>query len=125
MQTAYSTREDLAGISHDQDGNLVEGAPASTLIRNYPRDYVTVNLAAEYIITAKWVALLELTSNWDAGRLIGHQANVPSAALLSMVPGIEYMATDKFSLALGVQVDLAGKNLGANVTPLLSMTYAF
>jgi hypothetical protein len=124
-QTAYSTREDFAGIAHDKDGNLVESAPASTLMRNYPRDYVTLNLAAEYIITAKWIALLELTSTWDAGRLIGHQANVPPAALLSIVPGIEYMATDKFSLALGVQVDLVGKNTGANVTPLLSMTYAF
>ena len=94
-------------------------------MRNYPRDYVTVNLAAEYIITPKWIALLELTSTWDAGRLIGHQANVPPAALLSTVPGIEYMATDKFSLALGVQIDLAGKNLGANVTPLLSLAYTF
>ena len=125
MQTAYSTREDLAGM-FSRSGRQPGGErPASTLMRNYPRDYVTVNLAAEYIVTAKWIALLELTSTWDAGRLIGHQANVPPAALLSIVPGIEYMATDKFSLALGVQVDLAGKNLGANVTPLLSLAYAF
>ena len=59
----------------------METTPESTLMRNYPRDYVTVNLAAEYIITPKWIALLELTSTWDAGRLIGHQANVPPAAL--------------------------------------------
>jgi len=41
------------------------------------------------------------------------------------LPGIEYMATDKFSLALGVNVDLAGKNTDANVTPVISMVYAF
>ena len=35
------------------------------------------------------------------------------------------MATDKFSLALGVQIDLVGKNSGANITPLLSLAYTF
>jgi hypothetical protein len=112
MQTAFSTR------GEDEDGN-------SFYSRNYPRDYVTVNLAAEYPITKKWVALLELTSYWDGGRLFGHQANVPPGALLSVMPGIEYMATEKFSLALGVNVSLVGKNTAATVTPLLSMVYAF
>ncbi len=93
--------------------------------RQHPRDFVTVNLAAEYPITKKWVALLELTSLWDGGRLIGHRANVAPGALLSVMPGIEYMATEKFSLALGVNVDLIGKNSDAAVTPLLSMVYAF
>jgi len=41
------------------------------------------------------------------------------------LPGIEYMATDKFSLALGVKIDLAGKDTPANIGPLLSMVYAF
>lgn len=93
--------------------------------RQHPRDFVTLNLAAEYPLTKKWVALLELTSFWDGGRLIGHQSNVAPAALLSVLPGIEYMATDKFSLALGVNVDLVGKNGDAAVTPMLSMVYAF
>jgi hypothetical protein len=93
--------------------------------RQYPRDFVTVNLAAELPFTRKWVALFELTSFWDGGRLFGHQANVASGALLSVLPGIEYMATEKFSLALGVNVDLVGKNADTAVTPLLSMVYAF
>ena len=66
-----------------------------------------------------------MTSYWDAGRLIGPKANVAPTALLSILPGIEYMATDKFSLALGVKINLAGKNTTANITPLLSMVYAF
>ena len=93
--------------------------------RNYPRDFVTLNVAAEYPLNKKWVALLELTSFWDGGRLFGHKANVPTGALLAVLPGIEYMATEKFSLALGVNVDLIGKNGDAAVTPLLSMVYAF
>lgn len=93
--------------------------------RQYPRDFVTVNLAGEYPLTKKWVALFELTSFWDAGRLFGHKANTAPGALLSFLPGIEYMATEKFSLALGVNVDLVGKNGDAAVTPLLSMVYAF
>jgi hypothetical protein len=112
MQTAFSTRgEDAAGNS--------------VYFRNYPRDFVTLNLAAEYPLTKKWVALLELTSFWDGGRLFGHQANVTPAALVSVMPGIEYMATEKFSLALGVNIDLLGKNADATVTPLLSMVHAF
>ena len=93
--------------------------------RQYPRAVVTVNLAAEYPLNKKWVALLELTSFWDGGRLFGHKANTPPGALLSILPGIEYMATEKFSLALGVNVDLVGKNADAAVTPILSMVYAF
>jgi hypothetical protein len=112
MQTAFSTR------GEDENGN-------SVFFRNYPRDFVTVNLAAEYPLTHKWVALLELTSYWDGGRLIGHQANTPPGALVSLLPGIEYMATEKFSLALGVNIDLMGKNGDAALTPMLSMVYAF
>jgi hypothetical protein len=93
--------------------------------RQYPRDFVTVNLAAEYPITKKWVACLEFVSYYDGGRLFGHQSNVMPQALISVAPEIEYMATDKFALSLGVNCDLAGKNNTANITPLFSMVYAF
>ena len=90
MQTDYTT------VGTDADDNPINN-------RNHPRDYVTVNLAAEYPITKKWVALLELTSYWDGGRLFGHKANLAPAAFLSVLPGIEYMATEKFSLAMGAE----------------------
>jgi hypothetical protein len=114
----YTMQTDNTTVGVDADDNPIHN-------RNHPRDYVTVNLAAEYPLTKKWVALVELTSNWGAGRLIGPKANLAPTALLSVVPGIEYMATDKFSLALGVKIDLAGKDTTANLTPLLSMVYAF
>ena len=131
MQTAFSGREDrspLVSVLDDNGvptGELEEGDPRSTSFRNYPRDIITLNLAAEYPITKKWIALLELTSSWDGGRLFGHKANLAPAALVSVLPGIEYMATDKFSLALGLNIDLIGKNTDAALTPLLSMVYAF
>ena len=86
---------------------------------------MTVNLAAEYPMTEKWVALLELTSTWGAGRLFGPKTTSPYESLVSIVPGIEYLATDKFSVALGLNVDLIGRRTDAAITPLLSMVYAF
>jgi hypothetical protein len=91
----------------------------------YPGDSVTVNLAAEYPITKKWVALLELTSSWGGGRLFGPKTNLPQESLVSIIPGIEYMATERFSVALGLNIDLVGKNTDAAIAPLLSMVYAF
>jgi hypothetical protein len=130
MGTAYTSNEDRCPLVRDENGELADGDAVSTRVRNYPRDFVTVNLAAEYPITKKWVALMELTSTWEAGRLIGHPANAASTPLLNLVPlsilpGIEYMATDKFSLALGVKIDLLGKNTPGNIAPVLSMIYAF
>jgi hypothetical protein len=131
MQTAYSTREDRnpleAGLDEDgaPTGELVEGDPIAAKVRNYPRDFVTVNLAAEYIITDKWIALLELTSYWDGGRLFGHKANLPPGAVLSVNPGIEYMATEKLGFAMSVNFDLIGKNAATAITPLFSVMYQF
>jgi hypothetical protein len=112
MQTASSSR------GGDDDGN-------SIYFRNYPRDFVTVNLAAEYPISQKWVTCLEFVSSFDGGRLFGHPANVSSADLISIIPEIEYMATEKFALSLGVQYDVAGKNATGAITPLFSMVYSF
>lgn len=91
----------------------------------YPGDFVTINLAAEYPITEKWIALLELTGSISGGRLFGPDTNGPQEALISLVPGIEYMATEKFSVALGLNIDLVGRNTDAAIAPILSMVYAF
>ncbi|HEX9883871.1 MAG TPA: transporter, partial [Desulfobaccales bacterium] len=114
----YSFQTDCTTDEVDENGNPFQRV-------NHPRDFVTVNLAAEYPITKKWVALVELTSIWDGGRMVGPKANAQPTALLSLLPGIEYMATEKFSLALGVNIGLYGKNNSANIIPILSMVYAF
>ncbi len=93
--------------------------------RQFPRDFATINLAAEYLITEKWIACLEMVSHYDGGRMIGHQSNVMPGALISVAPELEYMVSDKFALAFGVNCDLAGKNNAGNITPLLSCMYQF
>ena len=131
MQTKVTSQGDriplVPGLDEEgvPTGEMVEGDAVSKYFNTYPRDIITVNLAAEYPITKKWVALLELTSSWEGGRLFGHKANVAPAALVSVMPAIEYMATDKFSLALGLNIGLVGKNTDAALTPMLSMVYAF
>lgn len=114
----YSMSTDYTGDGEDEAGN-----PAQ--VHYHPRDAVTVNLAAEYPITEKWIALFELYSTWDAGRLFGPKPNVEPAALLSCLPGIEYMATDKLSMALGLGIDLIGKHTDATISPVLSLVYVF
>jgi hypothetical protein len=95
--------------------------------RVYPRDFVTANLAAEYPLpfAKKWVALLELTSTWDTGRIFGHRPNTAPSYLLSILPGIEFMATERLSFALGLNIDLAGRNTDATMAPLFSFVVAF
>jgi hypothetical protein len=91
----------------------------------HPRDFATANLAVEYPFTSKWVGCMELTSTWDGGRLFGPSSNTPPAALLSLAPEIEYMATDKLFFSLGLNAGLVGRNTRAAITPLLSVIYAF
>jgi len=125
MQTAYTSMESHTHMTLNENGEMVEGPAESINLRNYPRDFVTVNLAAEYLITDKWIALLELTSYWDGGRLFGHQANLPPGALVSVNPGIEYMVSDKLGFAMSVNFDLCGKNASTAITPLVSCMYQF
>jgi hypothetical protein len=125
MQTAYTSKESCTHMTLNENGEMVEGNAEFVNVRHYPRDFVTVNLAAEYIITKKWIALLELTSYWDGGRLFGHQANLAPGALLAVNPGVEYMASEKLGFAMSVNFDLIGKNATTAVTPLFSVMYQF
>jgi len=92
-------------------------------VKTYPRDFVTVNLAAEYPFSGRWTALLELTSFWDAGRLFGPGANVAPAYLLSILPGFEFKVTEKWYVSLGVNISLIGRNNVAEVTPIVSLAW--
>jgi hypothetical protein len=113
-------------------GNLYYSLPTSSTstnpftgaeVKTYPRDFVTVNLAAEYLITERWTALLELTSYWDAGRLFGPGANAPPAQRLSILPGIEFQVTEKLFGSLGVNISLIGRNTVATVTPIVTLAW--
>ncbi len=96
-------------------------------LHTHARDVLTVNLAAEYPIGGQgpWVALLELYSQWETGPVFGPKSGDPPAALIGILPGIEYVYSEKLAFALGVAIDLAGKNTSYNYTPIFSFTYVF
>jgi len=97
--------------------------------RVYYPDQITVNLAWELPLKNspknRWVFLLEVLSTWDAGRLIGPKANQSSTAIVSVLPALEFLPTSRFTMALGVQVDLIGKNTQYTYTPTLACFFNF
>jgi hypothetical protein len=93
----------------------------------HPRDRITVNLAMEYPLGWKgpWVALLEFYSYWELGPIFKPQANTKPVNLFGTLLGLEYIYSDKLEFALGVSIDLAGKNTDYNYTPIFSAYYLF
>jgi hypothetical protein len=93
--------------------------------RTYYPDLVTANFAMEIPFKNspdnRWALLFELLSTWDAGRMLGPQANQASSASVSALPGIEFLPTSWFTLAAGVRVSLMGKNAPCNYTPMLAI----
>ncbi len=89
------------------------------------REYVTFNLAAEYPISKKFVALLEMYSNWTWNNLNTIQGYQTPQTLIGVLPGLEFLATEKLSFTAGTSFDLAGKNGVKKYTPMLMATYAF
>jgi hypothetical protein len=114
----YTMRTDYTADGENADG-------IATQVRIHPRDLVLINLAMEYPLTKRWVLLAEFLQAYEGGRLFGRQANQDPAAKISLVPGIEFMATDHLSMALGLNIDLAGKRDDANLTPTFSLVYLF
>jgi hypothetical protein len=108
--------------------NLWYTVPTTATVGGVPihdRDLVTLNLAAEWVLTNQWALLLEFYSNWQAGNIIGPKSQQPAQALLGMVWGLEYNWNDKWSFAGGLALDLAGKNSVYNYTPIVTCKYNF
>jgi len=97
--------------------------------RIHGRDTWMLRLAAEYPLGGQgpWVALLEFYADWDTGRILGPKANSlsPGAAYLGIMPGLEYVYSDRLAFVGGVAVDVAGKNVVLEYTPILSLVYTF
>ncbi len=91
----------------------------------HPRDTATFNFAAEYPLGKKWIALGEVVSTWDGGRPIGRKSDQPGQALLSILPGIEYIANKRWNFAAGIKIDVTGKNTDYKYTPVLASFYSF
>jgi len=69
--------------------------------------------------------LLEVLSNWSAGRMIGPKANQSPQALIRSLPALEFLPTIWFQLAAGDQVPLFGKNTQHSYTPRLNCFFSF
>lgn len=107
--------------------NFADGAVNG--IRVYYPDQITFNLALEVPLKKstenRWAFLLEVLSNWDAGRMLGPKANQSSTVLITILPALEFLPTSLFTMALGVQVDLFGKNTHYAYTPTLALFFNF
>lgn len=108
--------------------NLRYGMSTTARVDERPlraRDLVRVNLAAEYPLGKGWVALMEGYSRWEVGTIFGPRSTQRPAALVGILPGIEYVAIPRWEFELGVAIDLAGKNTDCNYTPIFTVIYKF
>jgi hypothetical protein len=93
--------------------------------RVHNRDQVTINLAAEYPLSQRWVALVEIYQTWDGGTLLGPRSHQGPVALLGFLPGLEYLLNPSWYFEVGVSVDSAGKNTAFKYTPIVTVIYNF
>jgi hypothetical protein len=108
-----------------RDPGVVPGQQSGPLLPYvHGRDRLTFNLAAEWVLAPRWVALLEFYSSWDVGPLF-RTSREPLSSLISLLPGLECLISEHFSLAAGVAVDLAGKNSFYDYTPILTALIKF
>ncbi len=93
-------------------------------VRN--RENVTVNLAGEYPLNKQWILLLEMYSTWTwqnpGTESLGFQS---PTTLLGFLPGIEYLATDKWYFSAGCAFDTIGKFDGQKIAPTVTVCYNF
>jgi hypothetical protein len=104
----------------------VHAAQLGPLVSNMQKhDKITFNLAAEWVLTPRWVLLLEFYSLWETGPLIARPGREPTGALLGVLPGLECILSPRWSCALGAALDLAGKNTAFKYTPVFTVILAF
>jgi hypothetical protein len=89
------------------------------------RDFVTFNLAAEYPLSKRWVALVEMYSTWTWRNIYTPQGFQSPSTLLGVLPGIEFFLSEKWACSTGVAIDLVGKFGGRKLTPLFTVYYNF
>jgi hypothetical protein len=94
-------------------------------VRN--RENVTFNLATEYPLNKQWILLLEMYSTWTwenpGTELLGFQS---PATVVGFLPGIEFVATKKWSFTVGCAFDAVGKFPASRaIVPQVSWYYNF
>ncbi len=94
------------------------------LLPPHGRDLLSVNLAAEWVLTTRWVALLECYSAWELSPPYS-KATGPATANIGIAPGLDFILSPRWAFELGLAIDLAGKNSAYQFTPILTaiLTY--
>ena len=64
-------------------------------------------------------------SNWTWHNLNTIQGYQTPQTVIGVLPAIEFLATEKLSLAAGASFDLAGKNGVQKYTPMITVLYNF
>jgi hypothetical protein len=89
------------------------------------REYLNANLALEYPVAKQWVLLFEVYSTWTWQNLNTVQGFQTPSTVIGILPGIEFLATEKLALAAGASIDLWGKNGPQKFTPMVTAFYTF
>lgn len=90
----------------------------------HQRNLLTVNLAAEWVLSARWVLLLEGYSNWEVGAPYAKNRG-RATALVGVMPGVEFLLSRRWALEMGVAVDLGGKSTAYYCTPMVSAIFTY
>ncbi|MFI5331395.1 MAG: hypothetical protein ACHQ2F_10255 [Desulfobaccales bacterium] len=102
----------------------LNGSDFPQAVRN--RENVTFNLAAEYPLAKQWVLLLEMYSTWTwsnpGTETLGFES---PTTVVGFLPGVEFVANEKWSFSAGCAFDTFGKFGGHKVTPALTAYYSF
>jgi len=86
---------------------------------------VTFNLAAEYPLTKRWVALVEFYSTWTWTNISTPQGFQSPSTLMGVMPGIEFLFNEKWAASAGAAIDLFGKGGSCKYTPMFTVYYNF
>jgi hypothetical protein len=89
------------------------------------RDFVTANCAVEYILSRRFDLLLEVYSQWETSRVLAHHPGSSPAVLMGLLPGVEFIYSPRWTSALGVAIDLVGKNNDRKITPMFTIVHNF
>lgn len=102
-------------------GNLWYNVPSiGSVVKTSPgRDWITANMAVEYIFSRHFDLLLEFYSQWETSRICAHHPGSSPAAIFGVLPGSEFIHSQRWTSALG------GKNNDRKVTPIFTIVYNF
>lgn len=95
-----------------------------------------LSLGAEYSISSRWVAALDVTASRESDQHITGYApgdgglqridqRRPASSSISMAPAIEYHFSPSVGLIAGVEFSVGGRNSGAFVSPQIALGMFF